>query len=201
MKYEEQVFNLSADAYAKIKLSNNTENEDILKKQNKLLKILLKKFQEKLNSKKDIGNGILKVRFKSIFWSDFNDGYSEIDELVKSNNFASFASDYCIYIGEVESRCDEERNAYYEIIWDYKTYYEQLSMQQIDITEKLNQKGNSFANAIKDFKQLPIKYQIIILNSFAENVENAKRNNEQNIAVETLEKLIKKRKTKKGELQ
>ena len=36
MKYEDQLFNLSSDAYAKVELSNNTENDEILKKQSKL---------------------------------------------------------------------------------------------------------------------------------------------------------------------
>ena len=37
MKYEEQIFNLSADAYQKVEVSNNTETEEILNKQSKLL--------------------------------------------------------------------------------------------------------------------------------------------------------------------
>ena len=58
-------------------------------------------------------------------------------------------------------------------------------MQQIDITEQSNQKENSFTKAIKDFKQLPISYQISILNSFVQNVETEKKNNEHDIAVNT----------------
>ncbi|MBR2828475.1 MAG: hypothetical protein IKE70_04520 [Bacilli bacterium] len=185
MKYEDQVFNLSADAYTRVELSNNTENDEILKKQSKLLKILLKRFQEELKTKGNVSQGILKVKFNNPFWQDSELGYREIEELVKSNNFDSFASQYCFYLGDVEYRCDDWYTAYYEIIWDYKTYFEQLSMQQIDIPEKSNQKGNSFSKAIKDFKQLPINYQISILNSFVQNVEMGKRNNEHDIAVNT----------------
>ncbi len=185
MKYEEQVFNLSADAYQKVEVSNNTETEEILNKQSKLLKILLKRFKEEVKNKENNNQGILKVKFNSPFWKDSDSGYHEIEELVKSNNFDSFASQYCFYLGDAEYRCDEHHTAYYEIIWDYKTYFEQLSMQQIDITEQSNQESNAFVNAIKGFKQLPISYQINILKSFVQNVENEKRNNEHDIAVNT----------------
>ncbi len=109
-----------------VKLPENNIDEEVKKKQDKLLKLLLAKCLEQLNSKKDTGDGILKFKFERRFFSDFNVGYREIDELVKSNNFDSFASDYCMYIGDIEHRCDEYNTAYYEIIWDYKTYFEQL---------------------------------------------------------------------------
>ena len=126
MKFDEQVFNLSVEAYNMVEASKDNIDVEVKKKQDKLLKILLTKFSEQLKSKKDNGDGILKVKFESRFWSDFNDGYREIDELVKSNNFDSFASEYCMYIGDIEYRCNECYSAYYEIIWDYKTYFEQL---------------------------------------------------------------------------
>ena len=125
MKFDEQFFNLSVEAYNMVESANNSINEEVKEKQNKLLKLLLTKFREQLNSKKS-DDGILKIKFESRFWSDFNDGYREIEELVKSNNFDSFARDYCMYIGDIEHRCDEWNTAYYEIIWDYKTYFEQL---------------------------------------------------------------------------
>ncbi len=130
MKFDEYVFNLSAEAYNNAKSPNNDKNEEIKKKQDKLLKLLLMKFQEQLKSQKNLDKGILKAKFENKFWSDFNDGYQEIDELAKSDNFDSFASDYCMYIGEVEDRCNEYYNAYYEIIWDYKTYFEELKSHQ-----------------------------------------------------------------------
>lgn len=125
MKYDEQAFIMSYDAYNKVELINN-KDEAIKSKQDKVLKLLLGKFQEQLESKEKLEEGILKIKFKSIFFSNFNDGYHEIDELVKSNNFDYFAREYCMYLGEVERRCDEYNDAYYEVIWDYKTYFEQL---------------------------------------------------------------------------
>ena len=78
MKYEEQIFNLSADAYQKVEVSNNTETEEILNKQSKLLKILLKRFKEELKNKENNNQGILKVKFNSPFWKDSDSGYHEL---------------------------------------------------------------------------------------------------------------------------
>ncbi len=125
MKYDEEAFVISYDACNKAVLTNN-KDDAIKSKQYKVLKLLLGKFQEQLNSKEKIEKGILKIKFESRFFSDFNDGYCEIDELVKSNNFDDFAREYCMYLGDVEHRCDECSDAYYEIVWDYKTYFEQL---------------------------------------------------------------------------
>ena len=130
MKYDNELFNLSIEAYNMVKPLNNNINKEIKRKQDKLLKLLFIKFQEQLKSKKDIGEGILKVKFKSRLENDFNDGYQEIDELVKNNTFYSFASEYCIYISDIEDKCDESHSAYYEVIWDYKTYFKQLKTHQ-----------------------------------------------------------------------
>lgn len=125
MRYDEQAFIMSYDAYNKTELTKS-KDDAIKNKQDKVLKLLLGKFEEQLKSKQKLEEGILKIKFKSIFYSDFNDGYREIDELVKSNNFDDFAREYCMYLGDVEHRCDEYNDAYYEVIWDYKTYFEQL---------------------------------------------------------------------------
>jgi len=150
MKFDEYVFNLSAEAYNNAKSPNNDKNEEIKKKQDKLLKLLLMKFQEQLKSQKNLDKGILKAKFENKFWSDFNDGYQEIDELVKSDNFDSFASDYCMYIGEVEDRCNEYYNAYYEIIWDYKTYFEEFKSHQ-PAKKTVNNKRKEAREAKKAF--------------------------------------------------
>lgn len=150
MKYDEQFFNLSVEACDMVKSTKDCTNEEIKKKQDRLLKILLTKFQEQLKLKEDIGIGILKVKFESRFWSDFNDGYREIDELVKSGDFDSFASDYCMYIGDIERRCDEYYSAYYEIIWDYKTYFEQLKTHQTG-KKVVNEKRKQERQAKKEF--------------------------------------------------
>ena len=65
MKFDDQLFNLSAEIYNKIKNFNNNTNKEVKRKQDKVLKILLTKFKEQLKLTKDIDKGILKVKFES----------------------------------------------------------------------------------------------------------------------------------------
>lgn len=125
MKYNEQALKLSLEALNKNKLPVTSDSE-IVNIQNKLLSLMINKFQEELKSKEELEDGVLKVKFETRYFSDFNDGYNEITKLVNNNAFDSFARDYCIYLGESNSRCDEWHEAYYEVIWDYKTYFEQV---------------------------------------------------------------------------
>ena len=96
MKFDDQLFNLSAELYNKNKKFNKNTNKEVKRKQDKVLKILLTKFKEQLKLTKDIDKGILKVKFERKFLSDFNDGYREINELVNSENFDYFAGEYCM---------------------------------------------------------------------------------------------------------
>ena len=123
MKFNNEMFNLSQDYYKDIQ---NVETTDLDKRlQNKLLKVLLKRFKNEL--KENSNTGIIKVKFKNPFWQDAEDGYDLIRMLITLDKFDSFASEYCIYLGNVEDRCDHEHTAYYEIIWDYKTYFENMN--------------------------------------------------------------------------
>ena len=128
MKYKKEIFDLSQRAYEEMN-TTTTCDDDTHRKQLATLRLILRKFQEEL-IKRPNTNGIIRAKFESRFYSDFNDGYNEINDLVKTNNFDSFASECCMYIGEVETTCDEYHTAYYEIIWDYKTYYEVLNSQK-----------------------------------------------------------------------
>lgn len=124
MKYDEDLFKLSEQAHTNY---NNNVDEEIKKKQDKVLKLIFTKFKKELELKKDLKDGILKVKFQPIIWKAFNDGFDEIDELVKNNSFDLFASEYCIYISDKDK--DSYTYNYYELLWDYKTYFEQLSKQ------------------------------------------------------------------------
>ncbi len=124
MKYDEQLFNLSEIAHATSKPTGEVSKE-IRQKQSIALRKLLEKFQCQLLERKS-DDRFLRFVFRKIFWNDFDDGYDIIDELVRSGNFDSFASEYCMYISNVERRCDENNDAYYEVIWYYRTYFENL---------------------------------------------------------------------------
>ena len=149
MKYNDDLFNLSDEAFNMIKSNDVSQKETILRKQEKLLKILFTKFKEQLESEKDDNKGVLKVKFKCPFWQKEDLGYNEIDKLVKSNNFDYFAREYCIYLGDVEHNFNEYTTAYYEVIWDYKTYFEQLKNSKIrkdGIRELCKTNGHDFGN-------------------------------------------------------
>jgi hypothetical protein len=125
--YNEEAFNISSDYYSELLKNTNEVSNDIKKKQDELLKILLKKFKSELLKEKDLKTGILRVRFLHKYSCMFNDGYYEIAELVNSGNFDDFASQYGIFIGEFNNNCSEYNDGYYEIIWDYKSYFEQFN--------------------------------------------------------------------------
>ena len=126
MKYDKKLFELSQEVYSK---SKNTTDKEVKQKQKELLKIFLKRFkQELINNEK---NDLLKVRVQSKFWCEPDEGYDLINELVGSeywkdnvNNFDNFFKNYFIYLGDMNRRSDEFNPSYFEIIWDYKSYYE-----------------------------------------------------------------------------
>ena len=53
-----------------------------------------------------------------------------------NDEFDSFAREYCMYLGNTETNSDEYNDAFFEIIWDYRTYFEQIN-------ELGNQKGSN----------------------------------------------------------
>ena len=127
MKYNKKLFNLSSGICDTVEGFNDTNDKDIKEKQERVLELLIEKFKEQLKNEKNPEKGFLKATFKKIFYSDFNDGYCEIDELLKGNAFAALAKDYGIYLVDAEHTCDEWSNAHYDVIWDYRDYYEQLN--------------------------------------------------------------------------
>lgn len=174
MKYNDEAFKISAQYYPNIK-ETEVDNKDA-KCQDKLLKILLKRFSEELKKNPNENNGIIKVMFKSPFWKDSEEGYNLIKELVESEKFDTFASQYCFYLGDVETRSDEYCDSYFEIIWDYKSYFESLSMSVIENEiGETNPNKNQLIFAMKNFKELPLKYQLLVLKSFLEKVRECKK--------------------------
>lgn len=126
MKYDKKLFELSQEVYSK---SKNTTDKEIKQKQKELLKIFLKRFKQELINNEE--NDLLKVRFQCKFWCEPDEGYDLINELVGSeywkdnvNNFDNFFKNYFIYLGDMNRKSDEFNPSYFEIIWDYKSYYE-----------------------------------------------------------------------------
>ena len=106
MKYDEELLELSSEA-CKLTPQNDNVNELVEDFQENLFKILLQKFKKELISIKDSNGNIddLKVKLidywdKGYYYPD-SQGYRLIHELVKSNNYASFASKYCMYFSDI----------------------------------------------------------------------------------------------------
>lgn len=126
MKYSDDVYSLGKDFEDKYQKSKEiVVDEDLRRKQQELLKIILEKAKsEYLNQ---VGNktGKIKIRFESEYNDHPEDGFKEIEELSNKRSLEFFLSEYCMYLGKVEYRCNELYTAYYEIIWDYHNYYNQ----------------------------------------------------------------------------
>ncbi len=122
--YNKELFDLSVQANTLTNFSKTQTDSEIIKQQNELLKILFEKFKEEIVSQGKLEDGVIRIRFKREFFQDAEPGYWQIDRLVNSNNFNSFASKYCMYLGDYDGRCNEWNTSYYELIWDYYAYCE-----------------------------------------------------------------------------
>lgn len=173
MKYNEEVLNISAKFYEDIK--ENEIDSEIEKMQKDLLPILLKKCARVLEDDKTQNKGIVKVKLISKFWEKPDDGYDLVVDLINANQFDVFASQYGFYLGNVQNNCNEYCNAYIEIVWDYKTYFESISMSQLDVRVEDEEPGNNaFVDALREFKQLPVSQQIEVLKAFSNKVDECK---------------------------
>ncbi len=126
MKYNKDLFDLSAFACSYISTNNDELTDEVKAVQARLMPMLLKKFKDYLEFSCH-QEGLVTVKFVKNFFSDSkNDGYDEIEYLVHKGAFKEFASEYCIYLGQSESRFSDYHTPYYELTWDYKTYFEKV---------------------------------------------------------------------------
>ena len=168
MKYNEEIFNVSAQFYKDIQDVETTD--EIEQMQNELLTILLKKFAETLEEDKTQNKGIVRIRFVTKFWVDYDRGTNLLTKLIDAKQFDAFANQYCIYLGKDSRECDERSNGCIEVIWDYKTYLEFLSMSQ-----SINKTGedncvSQVEESLKEVKKREIIQQREDLENFASKV-------------------------------
>ena len=124
MKYNKDLYDTSMmlSAYAE----NTKRSEEILKKQRKLLKIIIKRFR-KIN---EIGE-LASVTIVSKFYQAYDEGYNLIRELIELNAMDDLAKDYLLYLTKAEYLCDEYHTSYFEITWDYQNYYKFIKYQEV----------------------------------------------------------------------
>lgn len=179
MTNEEIMYDLSSNLVKDIQ--PNDVDEDILKKQEYVLKVLLSRFHEELR-KEEKHSGIIEVKIKDEFWKDSEEGYREIHELIKKDNFYPFFSKYCIYMKDIWELCDEYGGAYYTLIWNYKEYYESLNKEKMYVKTLDKKLNDQIEKSLVDFRTLPLEYQTEIMISFIKSVTKYSEINLHNIA-------------------
>lgn len=127
MKYNEEVYLTGKELSENVRVKPKKETEETKKLGKKVLKALIQKAKAESNLNK---NGIVKVSFLSRFFGKQDIGYSEINTLLLLGKFEEFAREYCIYLGEVRREADECGPAYFELTWDYKTYFDGIELQK-----------------------------------------------------------------------
>lgn len=163
MQYNEELFNISLDNYSKISDEKITyEKKDITKIKKELLMLIIAKLKKCLNSKTNPHNGILRIKFRSRYSGITDEGYNQILELIKIGQFDLFASEFCLYLGNIEYKKDKNIDAYFEIIWDYKTYFESFLTKQEELSQV----------SISDLSK---KAQTNLLKKFAQEIKEAQK--------------------------
>lgn len=140
MKYNEELYNLSK--IAKYANKQNYNKKEISAKQRRLFKYILEELKRQMTNQKITNEGYIEIIFIDRFYSKSDPGYQEIKDLINSHAFHSFASEYCIYLSEVENRCDEFYSSYYKLVWDYQTYFNSMKKEAVQRT--LKQKNNVY---------------------------------------------------------
>ena len=130
MEFNRDLYEISKMNYA---FSNKDSfDEEILIKQNKLLKLMI----EKLKITRP-NNNLIKISFKSSSFEGADEGYTLIKELMQLNKFNTFFSEYFIYVTKVEVANEVRRVSSFEITWDYLNYYEAICNRGIGRTRTM----------------------------------------------------------------
>ncbi len=172
MKLRKDVYLLCMDAYEKGYAPEVHETEDIQQKQEELLRILLERFSKELQKQSLQKNGLMRVKIQGGFFHEKEPGFKSLLELRNKNQLEQFLKEYCFYIGEVQELEDPSHRPFFEIIWDYKNYFEQSFAPEIN---NYNTRGlvsnKNLIKATRDFKELPVDYQADVLYDFIDSVE------------------------------
>ena len=130
MEFNRDLYEISKMNYA---FSNKDSfDEEILIKQNKLLKLMIEKLKVTRPN-----NNLIKISFKSSSFEGTDEGYTLIKELMQLNKFNTFFSEYFIYVTKVEVANEVRRVSSFEITWDYLNYYEAICNRGIGRTRTL----------------------------------------------------------------
>ena len=125
MKYDNELFLLS-EFFSHNTPSKKDSRETSVKKR-KLFRIVLNEFRKETN----LQEGCCKIKFTDRFWGECDKGYTLVKELLENDAFQSFSADYLIYITDFSNLYDESHSSFYELTWDYQTYFEFMRYHKI----------------------------------------------------------------------
>ncbi len=106
----------------------NDDDSEYTNEEIEFARVILDEFCNKAKNAKP-HDGLISVEFKSRWYCDSDKGYKEIYHL--SRKFNSMFRHYNIYIGDVSYLEDEFHDAYFKLVWDYKTYMDNLKSREM----------------------------------------------------------------------
>lgn len=124
MKFDDKLFEMSKRVTDDFTVSKREDTQEDRLLKNSLMSVLLKRINDILEKENTNLDDLIKIRINSCYWGKPEKGYEEIKELIKRNLLDDFLRDYSMYLGKVRTTSDVLADAFYEIIFDYKTYYE-----------------------------------------------------------------------------
>ena len=151
MKYDNELFLLSE--FFSHNTINKKDSREISDKKRKLFRLVLKEFRKETN----LQEGFCKIKFMDRFWGECDKGYTLVKELVENDAFKSFSKDYLIYITGFSNFYDESHSSFYELTWDYQTYFEFMRYHKI----------------IKELIDMPENVRNIAVESIGSTIESA----------------------------
>lgn len=158
MKYDNELFLLSE--FFSHNTINKKDSREISDKKRKLFRIVLKEFRKETN----LQEGFCKIKFMDRFWGECDKGYTLVKELVENDAFKSFSKDYLIYITDSSSLYDESHASFYELTWDYQTYFEFMRYHKI----------------LGELMDMPENVRNVAFESIGRTIESAKQKLETN---------------------
>ncbi len=158
MKYDNELFLLSE--FFSHNTINKKDNREISDKKRKLFRIVLKEFRKETN----LQEGFCKIKFMDRFWGECDKGYTLVKELVENDAFKSFSKDYLIYITDFSNFYDDSHSSFYELTWDYQTYFEFMRYHKI----------------IKELMDMPENVRNVAVESISRTIESTKQKLETN---------------------
>lgn len=126
MKFDSELYELTKEI--------SKEKIEYTKEELEFARLILSEFYEKAKEEKP-KDGLITVTFKDRWWSTTDMGYHEIYELVRLKKFNTLFRHYNIYVQDSSSIQDEGHDAYFELIWDYRTYTD--SLKNSEMQEKI----------------------------------------------------------------